>query len=175
MKLTFTVSMLIMMCIWSSCRHAEDTLFKQVSSSHSHITFVNGIEEDTNFNILTYEYLYNGGGVATGDLNGDGLADIVLTGNMVSDKVYLNEGDFQFKDVTDVVHFTKRKRWKTGVVMADVNGDGLLDIYVCYSGPGTDADRSNELYINNGVNNGIPTFTESAKAYGVDAPGTSST
>jgi hypothetical protein len=119
--------------------------------------------------------LYNGGGVATGDLNGDGLTDIVLTGNMVSDKVYLNEGNFQFKDVTDAAGFTKRKRWKTGVVMADVNGDGLLDIYVCYSGPGTDVDRTNELYINNGVKKGIPTFTESAKAYGLDAPGTYST
>ena len=165
----------MIICIWSSCRHAGDALFKQVSSSHSHINFVNHIEEDTNFNILTYEYLYNGGGVATGDLNGDGLADIVLTGNMVGDKVYLNEGDLRFKDVTGAVHFTKRKRWKTGVVMADVNGDGLLDIYICYSGPGTDADRSNELYINNGVKNGIPTFTESAKAYGLDAPGTYST
>lgn len=164
-----------MICIWTSCRHAEDTLFTHISSSQSHITFVNHIEEDTNFNILTYEYLYNGGGVATGDLNGDGLTDIVFTGNMVSNKVYLNEGNFRFKDVTDAVGFTKRKRWKTGVVMADVNGDGLLDIYVCYSGPGTDADRTNELYINNGVKNGIPTFTESAKAYGLDAPGTYST
>src|SRR4051812_5254478 len=175
MKLNLTVGLLMMICVWSSCKHAGHTLFTQIPSSQSNITFVNGIEEDTNFNILTYEYLYNGGGVATGDLNGDGLTDVVLTGNMVSDKVYLNEGNFRFKDVTDAVHFTKRKRWKTGVVMADVNGDGMLDIYVCYSGPGTDAERSNELYINNGVKNGIPSFTESAKAYGLDAPGTYST
>src|SRR3954470_453941 len=182
MKLNLTVIMLLMFCVWSSCRHAGNTLFTQIPSSQSHITFINHIEEDINFNILTYEYLYNGGGVATGDLNGDGLTDIVLTGNMVSDKVYLNEGNFRFKDVTDAVGFTKRKRWKTGVVMADVNGDGMLDIYVCYSGPGTDEERANELYINNGVSTssakegkGGITFTEEAKKYGLDAVGTYST
>ena len=167
--------LLLAVILCSSCSHTADTLFTSIPSSQSNITFNNHIEEDTSFNILTYEYLYNGGGVATGDLNGDGLPDVVLTGNMVQDKVYLNEGNFQFKDVTSAVHFTKRIRWKTGVVMADVNGDGLLDIYVCYSGPGADADRSNELYINNGVKNGVPTFTESAKVYGLDAPGTYST
>ena len=175
MKFNLTVILLLLIIMWSNCKHAGDPLFTSVPSSQSHITFINHIEEDTSFNILTYEYLYNGGGVATGDLNGDGLADIVFTGNMVNDKVYLNEDNMQFKDVTDAVGFTKRKRWKTGVVIADVNGDGLLDIYVCYSGPGTDAERSNELYINNGVKNGIPTFTESARAYGLDAPGTYST
>ena len=146
-----------------------------VPSSHSNINFKNEIKEDEAYNILTYEYLYNGGGVAVGDINNDGLPDIMFTGNMTPNKLYLNKGDFKFEDITDAAGVAGRNKWKTGVVMADVNGDGLLDIYVCYSGPGTDEERSNELYINNGVKNGIPTFTESAKKYGLDAPGTYTT
>ena len=160
---------------FSSCHNETKTLFTEVPSSHSHINFRNDIKENKDYNILTYEYLYNGGGVAVGDLNNDGLADIMFTANMQPNKLYLNKGNFQFEDVTDKAGVGGRAKWKTGVVMADVNGDGLLDIYVCYSGPGTDEERSNELYINNGVKNGVPTFTESAKQYGIDAPGTYST
>ncbi|MDP9042359.1 MAG: CRTAC1 family protein, partial [Bacteroidota bacterium] len=144
-------------------------------SSLTGIDFRNDIKEDENYNILTYEYLYNGGGVAVGDVNGDGLADIMFTGNMTSNKLYLNKGNFKFQDITGKAGVTGRTKWKTGVVMADVNGDGLLDIYVCYSGPGTDSERANELYINNGTKNGVPTFTESAKKYGLDAIGTYTT
>ena len=162
--------------LFSCGRHGNaDTLFTEVTPEQSHVTFSNDIKEDENYNILTYEYLYNGGGVATGDINGDGLPDIMLTGNMVPNKLYLNKGNFQFEDITEKAGVQGRSKWKTGVVMADVNGDGLLDIYVCYSGPGTDSERSNELYINNGVKNGVPTFTESAKQYGLDAPGTYTT
>ncbi len=150
-------------------------MFTEVSPSQSHIDFRNDIKEDENYNILTYEYLYNGGGVAVGDVNGDGLPDIIFTGNMTSNKLYLNKGNFQFEDITDKAGVGGRSRWKTGVVMADVNGDGLLDIYVCYSGPGTDEDRRNELYINQGLKDGVPVFKESAKEYGLDAPGTYTT
>ena len=160
---------------FTSCKHADNALFIEVPSSHSAISFKNEIKEDENYNILTYEYLYNGGGVAVGDVNNDGLPDLMFTGNMVPDKLYLNKGDFVFEDITDKAGVAGRLKWKTGVVMADVNGDGLLDMYVCYSGPGTDAERANELYINNGIKNGIPTFTESAKQYGLDAPGTYTT
>ncbi|RYF94970.1 MAG: CRTAC1 family protein, partial [Chitinophagaceae bacterium] len=137
--------------------------------------FINNIEEDVDFNILTYEYLYNGGGVATGDLNNDGLADIVFSGNMVKSRLYLNKGGMKFEDVTDKSSFTDRIKWKTGVVMSDVNGDGLLDIYLCYSGPGTDEERANQLFINQGVKDGVPAFTEQARQYNLDAPGTFST
>src|SRR4051794_23249470 len=163
----------IIYCI--GCTNPTARKFTEVPSSHSHITFTNSIKEDVNFNILTYEYLYNGGGVATGDVNNDGLTDIVFTGNMVANKLYLNKGNLQFEDVSERVGFTQRQRWKTGVIMSDVNGDGLLDIYVCYSGPGHDEDRANELYINKGIRNGIPSFIESAKKYGLDAVGTYST
>jgi len=158
-----------------SCKHGPDTVFTEISPSHSNVNFRNDIEETKDQNILTYEYLYNGGGVAVGDLNNDGLPDIFFTGNMTPNKLYLNKGDFKFEDITDKAGVVGRNKWKTGVVMADVNGDGLLDIYVCYSGPGGGLNRSNELYINNGVKNGAPTFTESAKAYGLDAPGTYTT
>ncbi|MFI5192771.1 MAG: VCBS repeat-containing protein [Chitinophagales bacterium] len=159
----------------AACRDQPKTVFTEVPSSETHIDFRNDIKENVDYNILTYEYLYNGGGVAVGDLNNDGLPDIIFTGNMVPNKLYLNKGNFQFEDITDKAGLNGRSRWKTGVVMADVNGDGLLDIYVCYSGPGTDEERCNELYINQGLKNGVPVFKESAKEYGLDAPGTYTT
>ena len=176
MKHELTVCTLFFACtlLWS-CKQKGNTLFTEVPSSHTGIGFKNEIQENVDFNILTYEYLYNGGGVAVGDVNNDGLTDIVFTGNMVSNKLYLNKGNFKFQDVTNEAGIAGRNRWKTGVVMADVNGDGLLDIYVCYSGPGSDKDRRNELYINNGVKNGLPSFIERAEEYGLDAPGTYST
>src|ERR1700744_3961954 len=136
--------------------HNSPTLFTEMPAEITHIDFRNEIKEDEDYNILTYEYLYNGGGVAVGDVNGDGLPDIYLVSNMGPDKLYLNKGNFQFEDVTDRAGVAGRSRWKTGAVMADVNGDGLLDIYLCYSGPGPDSVRRNELYINNGVKNGVP-------------------
>ncbi|WP_431214224.1 VCBS repeat-containing protein [Puia sp. P3] len=151
------------------------TVFTSMPASSTHIDFRNDIKEDEDYNVLTYEYIYNGGGVAVGDVNGDGLPDLYFTANMGPNKLYLNKGNFRFEDVTERAGVQGRPKWKTGTVMADVNGDGLLDIYVCYSGPGTDADRADELYINNGVKDGVPSFTESAKAYGLDAPGTYTT
>lgn len=167
---------LILYCLsLFACTRKPGTVFTEVKPSYSNINFRNDIEETKEQNILTYEYLYNGGGVAVGDLNNDGLPDVFFTGNMSPNKLYLNKGSFKFEDITDQAGVRGRDRWKTGVVMADVNGDGLLDIYVCYSGVGSDAARANELYINNGSKNGIPTFTESAKEYGLDAAGTFST
>jgi len=121
------------------------------------------------FNVFTYRNYYNGGGVALGDLNGDGLPEIVLTSNMGANRLYLNLGNYRFRDITEETGFTKKKgRWSTGVTMADVNGDGLLDIYVCYAGKVDAEHRANELYINKGVNkNGVPTFEERAKEYGI--------
>lgn len=162
-----------------SCRQPKTgnpgTLFTEVPVAQSHIDFSNTIREDKDYNILTYEYLYNGGGVATGDLNNDGLADLVFSGNMTPLRLYLNKGGLQFEDVTARAGFSSRAKWRTGVVMADVNGDGLLDIFVAYSGPGSDADRVKELYINDGIKDGVPHFTESARKYGLEAPGTFTT
>ncbi|HXO76786.1 MAG TPA: VCBS repeat-containing protein, partial [Puia sp.] len=177
MKVVKAVVGIFLMGSLLSCGNGnkKETVFTEQPASKTHIDFRNDIKEDENYNVLTYEYIYNGGGVAVGDVNNDGLPDLYFTANMGPDKLYLNKGDFQFEDVTEQAGVKGRSKWKTGAVMADVNGDGLLDIYVCYSGPGTDAERANELYINNGVKNGVPVFTESAKAYGLDAPGTYTT
>lgn len=163
-------------CTMGGCTRPVDThLFSLLAPAQTHVQFNNVIKEDPVFNIMTYEYLYNGGGVAVGDVNNDGLADILFTGNSVPNKLYLNKGHLEFEDITEQAGVQGRDRWKTGVTMADVNGDGWLDIYVCYSGPGPDSVHRNELYINNGLKNGIPCFTEQAAAYGLDAPGTFST
>jgi hypothetical protein len=108
--------------------------FTELSPEETGLTFRNDITETQHTNIMTYEYSYNGAGVAAGDLNNDGLPDLYFTGNSVENKLYLNKGDWRFEDVTDLTKTGGRKDWRTGVTMADVNGDGWLDIYVCYSG-----------------------------------------
>ncbi|UCS93708.1 VCBS repeat-containing protein [Echinicola marina] len=150
-------------------------LFELIDSKNSHITFQNKLTEGLNTNVLMYEYFYNGGGVAIGDLNSDGLDDIYFTANMSTNKLYLNRGEMVFEDITTSSGTQGRKGpWKTGVTMADVNGDGLLDIYVCYSGNLRPEKRKNELYINQGSDkNGIPQFTEEAEKYGIASAATS--
>lgn len=180
-SLLTSLGLMWMFCLvqlfFSSCKNSEqpDTLFTEIPSSQSNVSFRNDIQEDENYNIDTYEYLYNGGGVATADLNNDGLCDLIFAGNMTPDKIYLNKGNLQFEDITEKTGFVGRAKWKTGIAVADVNDDQLPDIYLCYSGPGSDADRANELYINTGIQDGIPHFKESAAAYGLDAPGTFTT
>ena len=157
------------------CTPTPTPLFTQLNASQTGIEFANTLVETPERNILTYEYLYNGGGVGIGDFNNDGQPDIYFTGNTVANRLYLNTGNFQFKDITAQAGVEGKNAWTTGVSIADVNGDGWLDIYVCYSGLGTDADRADQLFINNGVKAGIPTFTDRAHEYGLDAPGTFTT
>lgn len=159
-----------------SCENSMETLFTRLDSDRSGIDFENIVEETPAINILTYEYTYNGGGVAAGDFNNDGLCDLYFSGNSVSNRLYINKGDLKFKDVTENAGVGGRNLWKTGVAAADVNADGWLDLYVCYSGPDSTYNLSNQLFINNGVDDGgEPTFTESAAAYGLDAANTFST
>jgi hypothetical protein len=148
---------------------STNKLFSLLSSDLTHIDFNNTIIENERANIISYQYFYNGGGVAIGDLNNDGLDDIYFSGNMTKAKLYLNKGNMQFEDITDKAGITEMGlSWKTGVTMADVNGDGRLDIYQCYSGALPAKNRSNTLLINQGINDqGIPVFKDQAAEYGL--------
>lgn len=153
-------------CILIACISVaqQRALFTLLPARETNIDFNNIIAETGVQNVLAYEYFYNGGGVAVGDINNDGLPDIFFTGNMVADKLYLNLGNCKFKDITRQAGLAGRRGWKTGVTMADVNGDGLLDIYICYSGKGDANSRRNQLFINKGNLR----FAEEAKQYGLD-------
>ncbi len=144
-------------------------MFESIPSSESGITFENSLSPTEELNTYLFRNFYNGGGVAIGDINNDGLPDIVFTGNQVSNKLFLNKGGFRFVDITHEAGLASGGTWTTGVSMADINGDGWLDIYICKSGPPGGERRHNELFINNADN----TFTERAKEYGVDVTGLS--
>jgi hypothetical protein len=143
-------------------------LFTKLPPAYTGIAFENRVEATATLNVFNYRNFYNGGGVATGDLNGDGLPEVMLTSNLHGNRLYLNRGHFHFQDVTKESGVGGKGFWATGVTFADVNGDGLLDIYVCYAGNVAGQKRANELYINQGVDaNGIPTFREEAAQYGL--------
>jgi enediyne biosynthesis protein E4 len=145
---------------------AGPPLFEALDSGRTGVGFANRLPEAPEFNILNYLYYYNGGGVAVGDVNGDSLPDLYLSSNLDKNRLYLNRGDFRFEDVTDKAGVGGPPGWKTGVTMADVNGDGRLDMYVSAVSYLTMQGR-NMLYINNGDG----TFTDRAKSYGVDHAG----
>ncbi|HLL42626.1 MAG TPA: VCBS repeat-containing protein, partial [Segetibacter sp.] len=126
------------------------TLFQKLAPTQTHINFSNNLTYNAKFNIYTYRNFYNGGGVAIGDINNDGLPDIFFTANMLPNRLFLNKGNMQFEDITERAGIGKKGKWSTGVSMADVNGDGFLDIYVCNSGDIKGDNRENELYINRG-------------------------
>lgn len=144
-------------------------LFTLKNPEETGIDFTNLISEDYTYNIITYEYLYNGGGVAVGDIDLDGLPDLYFSSTFQSNKLYRNLGNFRFEDITEQAGVAADEGFKTGVTMADVNGDGLLDIYVCRTGKGAPDQRQNLLYINNGD----LTFTESAEKFGLVESNTS--
>ncbi len=150
----------------------EKKRFDLLPSSQTGITFQNELRETPQLNVFNYLYFYNGGGVAAGDVNGDGLADLYFTSNLDSNKLYLNNGDFKFTDITEKAGVFGKKGWTTGVTMADVNGDGRLDIYVSQLGDYKNIIGRNQLYINLGNDeNGVPVFEDQAKTWGLDLKG----
>jgi hypothetical protein len=163
-------SLCLVIAVWScaGCQRtsASAPLFEVVPPEASGVTFVNTLPEDTAFNILNYLYYYNGGGVAVGDINNDGLPDLYFTSNLGTNRLYLNKGNYRFEDVTERAGVGGPPGWKSGVTMADVNGDGYVDIYV--SAVNYLAMKGhNVLY----VNNGDGTFTDRTKEYGLDFEG----
>ncbi|PPK88018.1 VCBS repeat protein [Neolewinella xylanilytica] len=157
----------------TGCRENEATiLFQRIPTQISGLTFANRITENDTFNILDFEYVYNGGGVGTGDFNGDGLTDIYFTGNTADNKLFLNRGDLQFTEVTAEAGVAATGRWCSGVVVADVNADGRPDIYVSATTYEPGARRANLLYLNLGNETGpdgldLPRFREVAASCGI--------
>jgi hypothetical protein len=170
-------SLIVLICVMAlSCRNKntgdgvnEDTLFTLLPASQTNVHFSNTLTEGLNTNVLMYEYFYNGGGVSIGDVNNDGLQDIYFSGNMVDNKLYLNRGKMKFEDITDSANVQGRPGpWKTGITMADINGDNKLDLFVCYSGKINGKKRIPQLFINQGNdNNNTPRFKDEAKEYGI--------
>jgi len=160
--------MLILSVLAVSCKTNQSVsnqkpLFTLLDKKHTHIDFENKLEYTEEYNTYTYRNFYNGAGVGIGDFNNDGLPDIYFCGNLVGNKLYINKGNFVFEDVTERAGVACKGSWSTGVSIADVNGDGWPDIYVCKSGDPKSANRHNELFINNGD----LTFTEKAAEYGL--------
>lgn len=156
-----------MTLLFISCKKKNATVFELLDNKSIGVDFENTVNNTEDFNIFTYRNFYNGGGVAIGDINNDGLPDVYFTANMGKNKLYLNKGNFQFEDITDKAGVAVATKWSTGVEMVDINADGLLDIYVCNAGYQKNIGQENELYINNGD----LTFTESAAKYGLDEDG----
>ncbi len=157
--------------IFSNCskNNSEDsaTLFTKLDASSTGIDFINKVENGPDMNIFKYRNFYNGGGVSIGDINNDGLADVFFTSNMGENKLYLNKGNLKFEDISKKAGVQGNKSWSTGAVMVDINGDGLLDIYVCNAGNPREGTRKSKLYINNGN----LTFSEKAQEYNLAETG----
>jgi enediyne biosynthesis protein E4 len=166
-KLSLLVFVIFSLTNCSENRRKKFTLFTLLPRDSTNIEAMNSLDFISDFNVYTYRNFYNGGGVALGDINNDGLLDIYFSFNMEENKLYLNKGNFRFEDITGKAGVAGKGAWSTGVSMADVNGDGLLDIYVCNSGDVKGDNKQNELFINNGD----LTFSEKAHEYGVDDRG----
>ena len=163
-KLSLAAALVSMLILLSACESDEKKLFTLMEPDDTGIDFINVNTETETTNIFTYEYMYNGGGVAVGDINNDGLADIYFSSNQQDNRLYLNRGNFEFEDITEKSGTGCSQGWKTGVSMADINGDGWLDIYVCRSSSDDSDKRRNVLLINNGD----LTFRDKASEYGLD-------
>ena len=157
--------LMIVLLFLGACSAPEQQLLQEMKGTG--IDFENKTINTKAFNIFSYRNFYNGGGVAIGDINNDGLSDVFFTANMGSNKLYLNKGNWKFEDISTAAGFTDKKKWSTGVALVDINNDGYLDIYVCNAGNQAGIDTENELWINDGQLH----FTEQAAHYGLNDPG----
>ena len=169
----FKISSLIFLLIISINCSKNNKLFNKLPSKQTNIFFNNTIIENDTLNILNEEYVFNGGGVVAIDFNNDGLKDLFFSGNQKTNKLYLNKGNFKFKDVSSVSKIEAKDKWSTGITYSDINNDGLIDIYVCAAMK--EENRNNMMFINKGIdkNTGEIIFQEMAKEYGIDDSGNS--
>lgn len=168
-KLKFTLSVGVTLVVWlhlTGC--TKEKLFTQLPAGQTGITFANTVTESDTLNPLEFPNVYNGGGVSAGDFNGDGRLDLYFTGNMVSNALYLNKGDWTFTDVTKAAQAEGKGRWNAGAAVVDINADGRLDLYVCAGLKTNPEERRNLLYVNQGNDaQGVPHFRDMADAYGL--------
>lgn len=168
------IGIVLLVAFLSSCQKRKTTLFSKIPSSQSGVLFNNEIIETDSFNILTSEYIFNGGGVAVGDFNNDKKPDLFFSGNQVANKLYLNQGNFKFKDVSKETGIEVLNRWNTGIALVDINNDGLLDIYVCSAMLSKKEDKKNLFFVNQGLDeNQVPRFIDMAEKYGIEESGNS--
>ncbi|MGN7516165.1 MAG: VCBS repeat-containing protein [Allomuricauda sp.] len=166
--------LLLTICFASCQQNTLDVLYKQRHADNTGIHFNNKIVETDSFNILTNEYIFNGGGVAVGDFNNDGNSDLLFTGNQVDNQLYLNQGSFHFLEVGEESGVVAEGKWCTGVAVVDINLDGWLDVYICTAMKDDSKQRKNMLFVNQGLDkNGVPIFNEVASEYGIDDSGNS--
>lgn len=157
----------LVLVLLSSCNVGKKETTAFTLMKNTGVDFVNTVTDTKDFNIFSYRNFYNGGGAAVGDINNDGFIDLVFTSNMGENKVYLNKGNWEFEDITETTGIGEKGKWSTGVVMVDINADGLLDIYICNAGYQKGMRQENSLFINKGKLK----FEEAGKAYGLDNDG----
>lgn len=169
-KIRFFCSIFLLLLL--GCESKPKTLFQLLPSNETGVDFINLVQESDSFNILTYEYIYNGGGVGVADFNQDGLQDLFFSGNQVPNKIYLNKGNLAFEDISETAKVNIAGRWNSGVTLVDINNDGRMDIYVCATTMPNAADRKNMLFVNQGNDErGKPVFKELASQYKIDDEG----
>lgn len=170
MKINITLLLLLMNLV--SCQKKQ--IFRLMDSEYTGVDFINKVEETDSLHVMSYEYIYNGAGLGISDLNNDGLPDIVFAGNQVSPRVYLNQGNFKFKDITANFKNLTNNQWYSGVAIADVNCDGWPDVYITSTANNNPNRCKNRLWINEGANeSSVPYFTEMSEKYSVDENGQS--
>ena len=171
-RFSFFVLPAILALVVSCTSKNNEKLFRLLDAKETGLDFNNKIFESDSFNILTYEYIYNGGGVAAADFNNDSIVDLFFTGNQVSNRLYLGQGNLKFKDVTKESGLISDLKWSSGVSVVDINNDGRSDIYVCATASPEEKLRKNMLFVNQGIDSsGVPVFEDQASAYGIDFGG----
>ncbi len=173
MTLRAVVLIGVSLCITlSSCKkNPEKYFFSTLPAERTGLEFENRLKPTPTFNMFKYMYFYNGAGVGAGDFNNDGRIDLFFSANQSANRLYLNEGGFHFKDITALCGVKYSKGWSTGVSVVDINNDGWLDIYVCQVSGVEELEGANELWVNKGVQNGVPHFENEAAKYGLDFAG----